>query len=134
MLLLTLAESQEIMPNGTNNIVQFITVAIIFVLVLILTAFTTKWIANYQKGQFGNRNIEVIETYRITNNKYIQVVRVGETYLAIAVGKDEITMLKEIPKEQIQMLSREGEPVSFKSILEKAKIRKTGKDEGPKEE
>ncbi len=135
MLLLTLANPQENISSSTNNILQFLTVAVIFILVLVLTAVTTKWIARYQKGQIGCRNIEVIETYRITNNKYIQVVRIGETYLAIAIGKDTVTMLKEIPKEQIQQIEKgEAVPGSFKAMLEKAQILKSGKNDGPKEE
>lgn len=135
MLFLTLANPQENISSSTNNILQFITVALIFIFVLVLTAVTTKWIARYQKGQTGCRNIEVIETYRITNNKYIQVVRIGETYLAIAIGKDTVTMLKEIPREQIrQMEQGEAGPGSFKAMLEKAQILKSGKNDGPKEE
>lgn len=135
MLLLTLAEPQKSISGGTNSIAQFITVAVLFILVLLLTAFTTRWISRYQKGQLNNRNIEVIETYRITNNKYIQVVRIGDTYMAIAIGKDDITMLTEIPKEQLHPAEPgNGSAVSFKTMLEKAQILKSGKNDGPKEE
>lgn len=130
-----LAEPSAKTPaGGFDNVVQFIVVAVIFILVLLLTAFTTRWIARYQKGQFVNRNIEVIETYRIAGNKYIQVVRIGETYLAVAVGKDTVSMLTEIPAEQIHRTEEGAAPVSFKAMLEKAQILKSGKDDGPKEE
>lgn len=138
-LLATLADgtktATESMGGTTNNLVQFITVSLIFILVLVLTAITTKWIARYQKGQLVNRNIEVIETYRVTTNKWIQLVRVGESYFVIAVGKDEITLLKEIPKEQVHIFSDVNKnPTQFKTILEKTQILKSGKKEDPKEE
>lgn len=71
---------------------QFITVLLIFVAVLGVTAWVTKWIANYQKQQSVNENVQVIETTRIANNKYIQIIRVGEKYIVIAVCKDTVTL------------------------------------------
>ena len=74
----------------------------IFVAVLAVTALVTKWIAGYQKQQGAAGNIEVRETVRIANNKYIQLVRIGESYFAIAVCKDTVTALGQIPAEQLK--------------------------------
>lgn len=127
-MLLSIAEK-------TDTFAQFITVLVIFAFVLFLTAAVTKWIAGYQKTQNKNRNIEVIETSRMTSNKYIQIVRVGEKYLAIAVCKDTVTMLAEVSKEQLELSVTEGEPtMGFKDFLEKAKQIHSGKNQGPKEE
>ena len=104
---------------GADGYVQFITVLILFVLVLGITAFTTRWIAGYQKQQGVNNNIEVLESARIANNKWIQIVRIGEKIMAIAVCKDSVTMLGEIPREQL----KEREPyrkINIKEMLEKA--------------
>ncbi len=112
-----------LLSGRTDGYVQFITVLIIFVLVLAVTALVTKWIASYQKEQSVNVNIEVIETTRISNNKYIQVIRLGERYVAVAVCKDTVTLLGEIPKEQLK--ERNGSPnFRFKDILDRA-VRKT---------
>lgn len=141
LLLTTLAELKDVSGNGTqgistaNNLIQFLVVAVIFIAVLFLTAVTTKWIARYQKGQFVNRNIEVMEAYHIAGSKYIQLVRIGETYLAVSVGKDTVTLLKEIPKEQIHLMEQgETKAVSFQTLLQKAQGLKSGKDDGTKEE
>ena len=91
-----------LLTGNTDSYAQFITVLIIFVLVLAVTALVTRWIANYQKEQSVNVNIEVIETTRISGNKYIQIVRLGEKYVAIAVCKDTVTLLGEISKEQLR--------------------------------
>lgn len=91
-----------LLTGKVDSYVQFITVLLMFVLVLAVTGFTTKWIANYQKQQNKGTNIEIMETTRIANNKYIQLIRVGEVYMAIAVCKDSVTMLGEIPKEQLK--------------------------------
>ena len=48
-----------ILLTGSDAYAQLITVLIIFVAVLAVTAYTTKWIANYQKKQGIGQNIEV---------------------------------------------------------------------------
>lgn len=98
---------------------QFITVLVIFVLVLGVTAWVTKWMAGYQKLQNANCNIEIIETARITNNKYIQLVRVGNTYMAIAVCKDTVTMLGEVSAEQLKFQDADLNRTSFKELFQK---------------
>ena len=112
-----------LLTGRTNSYAQFITVLAVFVLVLAVTALVTKWIANYQKVQSVNVNIEVIETTRISNNKYIQVVRLGERYVAIAVCKDTVTLLGEIPKEPLKE-GNHSRTLRFRDILDKA-VRKT---------
>ncbi|GFI64704.1 hypothetical protein IMSAG185_00294 [Lachnospiraceae bacterium] len=108
-----------LLAGKTDSYAQFITVLAVFVLVLAVTAAVTKWIAGYQKQQCANMNIEVIEMTRITNNKYIQIVRVGETYLAIAVCKDTVTLLGEIPEEQLNR-GDSGQGFHFREFLDKA--------------
>lgn len=102
-----------------SSYAQFITVLVIFVLVLGVTAWVTRWMANYQKLQNVNCNIEVIETARITSNKYIQLVRVGETYMAIAVCKDTVTMLGEVSAEQLKLRDTDLNRTSFKELFQK---------------
>jgi len=105
-----------------ESVWQLFTVSIVFVVVLGLAYYTTKWMAKIQKRQAFNKNIEVIETFKVTTNKYIQIVRTGEKYLVIAVGKDTITMLTEIDKEQIELSDNNLEQnESFSEILSKLK-------------
>ncbi len=114
--------------NGINSFAQFLTVLLIFVGVLALTYFTTKWVASYQKGKMMSGNIQVLETFKITQNKYIQIVRIGAHYYAIAVGKDDITMLGELKEEEIHIQEDTGMPkMDFKQLLENAKNMKLKK-------
>lgn len=108
---------------------QFITVLVIFVLVLGVTAWVTKWMADYQKQMGAGSNIEVIETARIANNKYIQLVRVGETYKVIAICKDTVTMLGEVSAEQLKFQHDTQNKISFKELFEKT-IKMDSSDEG----
>lgn len=113
---------------SAGDVIQFITVLLIFVLVLALTYLITRWIAGYQKNMMGKHNIEVIDTFRIAQNKYVQIIRLGNRYLAIAVCKDTITVLREMSEEEIVYTSQEGgTPLSFRDIFEKAKSLKPKK-------
>ena len=109
-----------------ENVIEFIVVLIIFVGVLVLTYYATRFIASYQKTHTYNKNIEVIETARVANNKYIQVIRVGkEDYFVIGVGKDEVAPIGQVKGEHLD-LSREDVMVpdvtkfskNFKSLLD----------------
>jgi flagellar protein FliO/FliZ len=104
-----------------ESVWQLFSVSIVFIVVLGLAYYTTKWMAKLQKRQAFNKNIEVIETFKITANKYIQIVRTGEKYLVIAVAKDTITMLTEIDKEQIDLSVNLEQNESFSEILSKIK-------------
>lgn len=105
----------------TSSIAQFFTLLILLAVVLGITYFTTQWIAGYQKGQMAASNMEVLETMRLSNNKYVQIVRVGEKYLAIAVCKDTVTVLTELSKEQLHEKDMLATGKSFKDIFKHAK-------------
>lgn len=102
--------------SRADSYAQFMTVLVIFVFVLALTWFVTKWIAGYQRGKGTNANMELVESFRLSNNKYIQIVRIGSKYLALAVCKDTVTVLTEIPEEEVK-LSEGTSMTGFKDIL-----------------
>ena len=89
---------------------------IIFIFVLAVTYYVTRFVGNYQKNKLSGSNINILETMRIANNKYIQIVRIGNKYLALAVCKDTVTMLTEIPEEELK-LSEGTSMAGFKDIL-----------------
>ena len=60
--------------NRLDSIVQLITAVCIFIFVLALAYFTTKFTAGFQKSKLASPNVEVIETFRLTQNKYIQIL------------------------------------------------------------
>lgn len=110
--------------NGLNGFLQLITVIICFILILFLTAYTTKWVGKYQKQKFSGRNLEIIESMALPGNKIIEIVRTGDEYVVIAVCKDTVTLLNKCSKEQLDFSENqkniEGE-LSFSHILEKWK-------------
>lgn len=108
--------------TGMDSYIQFVTVLVLFVLVLAITYLVTKWIANYQKGNTMVGNLEVIETCRITSNKYVQIVRAGSKYLVIGLGKDEIHMLSELSEDQLNLQdAHKQQTVSFRRVFDEVK-------------
>ncbi|MDY2606975.1 MAG: flagellar biosynthetic protein FliO [Lachnospiraceae bacterium] len=107
--------------SRVNSFVQFITLLIVFVIVLFLTYYTTKFIGNYQRVSNRYTNFEVVETYRISNNKYIQIIKVSGKYILISVTKDNVTMLTELDKKNVVKPEYTTGQQSFSEILDKFK-------------
>lgn len=117
-----------ILLSTGSSVGQLIVAILLFVAVLAACYFTTAWIAGYQKQHSFNRNIRVVETMKLTSNKYIQIIEVGGKYLAIAIGKDEVTFLTELSKEDITEVSSQNpanplKKEEFQQILEQWKRR-----------
>lgn len=110
-----------------DSFVQLITVLIIFVFVLILTYFTTRWMAGIQKGRSFNRNLKIIETISVGNNKMISIVEAGAKYIVVSIGKDEVNFLTELKEEELKDLSFKDpqnmtqNTESFSAIMDKLK-------------
>lgn len=106
--------------TGINGIAQLITVAVLFILVLALTYFTTHFVGRYQKGQLSGNNIQVIDMLRLSQNKLVQIVRVGEKYFAVAVCKDTVTLLGEIDGDKL-VIKEQGTAsnMEFENLLKR---------------
>ncbi|MCI8483605.1 MAG: flagellar biosynthetic protein FliO [Lachnospiraceae bacterium] len=113
--------------SGWESFFQLIGVLLIFIFVLLITYVVTKWIAGYQQGIMTNKNIQVIETFRVNNNKFIQIVQIGKKYLAISICKDTINVLTELTEEQLTWMpsmeerTRSNTSESFQEILNNLK-------------
>lgn len=104
-----------------SNILQLLAVIIVFVIVLAGTYYVTKWIAKSGVIQSQSRNIKVIETFKITTGKYIQIIQLGTKYYAIGVAKESITFLTPLDAEQLDFAPElnHNPKVSFKEMIEK---------------
>ena len=100
---------------------QLISVLVIFVFVLVITYVTTRWMAGFQKSRSYNKNLKIIETIAVGNNKLISIVAVGKKYIAVSVGKDDVHFLTEIKEDELDEPDKESAKESFANILEKLK-------------
>jgi flagellar protein FliO/FliZ len=107
----------QLLLTGINGIVQLITVAVLFIVVLVMTYFTTRFIGNYQKGHMSCNNIQIVETMRLSQNKLIQIVHISDKYFAIAVCKDTVTLLGELDGSDIIVSPNNVTNERFESVL-----------------
>lgn len=112
-----------LLSGSGENVLRLISAIIVFFLVLVITYLVTRWIGKYQQGISGSRNIVVLETFKVTQNKYLQVVKVGEVYMVIAICKDSITMLTRLDETELGDIptSLEGKTDNFAEVLERFK-------------
>lgn len=99
-----------------------------FVVVVALCYFTTHFIADYQKKKLSVGNFAVVDTMKIANNKFLAIVKAGkDNYYLIGVGKDEITFIDKIDKDDITFKTDSGSVIpgknpdfgSFKELFKK---------------
>ena len=79
--------------------------------------------------------MQVIETISIGNGKYLSLVALGEIYLVVSVGKDEVHLISKITKEELpNCVTGEtfGQSESFHELLQKTK-EKLGNNSDKKE-
>ncbi|WP_310604349.1 FliO/MopB family protein [Anaerosporobacter sp.] len=105
-----------------RNIAELFGLLLVFALILVLAYFTSKWIGKTGAGMTTkNRNITIVETLKLSQTKYLQIIKVTDKYIVIAVSKDNVEYLTEIDGEQLVASQEEGEQPSFKDILSKIK-------------
>ena len=111
-----------------KNLLELVGVLIIFVFVLLITYLTTKWMGGFQKAKFKNRNMQILETISIGNNKTLSIVSVGKRYFVVAVGKDNVQLISEIQEEDFTDCSFLSEPEHAGTAFQekKKKIRDKG--------
>ena len=130
-LLLTLADPQQTPSgNAANNIARFLTLLIIFILVLCVTFYTTKFIAKTQQGRTSSANMEIKETMPLANGKYLQIVRIGGKYVVLAVAKDSVTKITELAEGEY-IPSEAPQPSSFGDLIKKFANRTESEKELP---
>ena len=98
ILMVSLSASME-------SFLQLISALLIFAFVLLITYFTTRWVGNYQKVRMKSKNLQIIESLSVGNNKTICLIKAGNEYLVVAIGKDEIHPLATLKEEQLTDLS-----------------------------
>ena len=109
-----------------QSVFQVVGVLLIFAFVLFITWFTTRLLAGWQKTETRNRNLQVVETIRIAQNKYVQIVRAGQRYLVLGIGKDEVTLLSALSREEVEGTEdqrNEGQTIPFQAVLQKVRGR-----------
>lgn len=81
----------------------------------------------YPEGRSFNKNLRIIETISVGNNKMISIVEAGTKYIVVSIGKDDVNYLTELKEEELKDLSFKDpqsmtqNTESFSAIMDKLK-------------
>ncbi|MGN0242167.1 MAG: flagellar biosynthetic protein FliO [Candidatus Weimeria sp.] len=104
------------LSSGLESLGQLLVAILMFVVVIALCYFTTHFIAGYQKKRLSVGNFAIVDTMKIANNKFLAIIKAGkDNYYLIGVGKDEITFIDKIDKEDISVKSDSGSGIPGKN-------------------
>ena len=106
------------MSTTVQNIIELLSLIVIFVIVLVVCYFTTRFVAGRQVVQKRIGNFEVIETFPIAQNKYLQLIKMGTKYIVISVAKESITYITELNEEDVCQVQKNSTIISGKNFKE----------------
>ena len=111
--------------HALDSVIQLIVVLIMFLFVLGLAYLAARIAGRFQSNIQSRSNIKVIEVARVNNNKLVEIVKIGERYFAIGIGKDTITLLAELQEDELNLdtLNHDSKG-SFKDILSQLQKKK----------
>ena len=108
---------------------RFICLFLLSAFVIFLAYIAARITGSYQSNVLNKQsNIRIVEAIRISANKTIEIVKIGERYFAIAVCKDNVSLLTELDASEIIEQDKTLEPIDFKKLLDKMKNEKTKRD------
>lgn len=110
--------------DGLSSVMSIITLVLIFIFIVLLAYFTTRFIARYQSNISNKRsNIHILESTRVCNNRFIAIAEICGNYYIIGIGREEITMLDKLDSETADRLKKSygqnqtASAIDFKEIL-----------------
>ena len=118
--------------SKTESILELILLLGIFVFVLVACVLTTRFVAGHQMQRGRNGNFKPIETYQITQNRYLHLVQIGTRYFVVSVTKENISFIAELKEDEIVARPQKGAQRSFKEILSEFKVKVDKNDDAEK--
>ena len=114
-----------------TDILQLLFMLLVFVVVIAAACYTTRFLVKAGYIQGKTSNIELKESFRIAPNKSIQIIKIGTKYVAVAVGKDEVTFLAELSEEELEfpeLPQMNSYPAAFSEIMNYVKKKRNLKE------
>ena len=120
--------------SKTESILELILLLGIFALVLVACVFTTRFVAGRQMQRGKSSNFKPIETYQITQNRYLHLVQIGTRYFVVSVTKENISFIAELSEEELSLRTETPKKGyrSFKDILSDFKVKVDKNDDAEK--
>ena len=114
--------------GGIKSVLKLVGLIIICILIIVASYFTTRFVGTRQLKGSAKSNFRSIDIFRLSPNKYLQIVEVGERYFCIAVAKDSISLIGELSKDDIKNFPPPVSDKSFKECMSEILNRKALKE------
>lgn len=105
-----------------DSVMQLVGLLLILCFILVAAYYTSKFVGKAKINQYKNSNFKVIDSYKISQNKVLQLIQVGTKYIVISICKDTINVMMELEESEVLITEPLADKkVNFKEILEKFK-------------
>lgn len=111
------------------SIIKFIILLIVFIGLLFVASWFTKWYAGSAMPKQKFHNVSVIESCPFGPGRTIFILKIGKKYVAVAVVKDRITVLTELTEDELDLEPQEYMKQGSFSDMFSELIKKTKKQE-----
>ncbi len=114
-----------------ESIKNVLTLILAFAFVLVLAYYGAKITAKYQGNMLNNKsNIKIVESFRVGGNKIIAIAKIGKSYYALGIGKEEINLIDKIELDDmidfnVSNNATNNGKIDFKSIFAQARKKET---------
>lgn len=117
-----IVEEKVRVPSSSNSIWELIGLVLLLIVILIASYYTTKLVGRAKGNQLKTGNFDLIDSYTISPNKMLQIVKVSGKYLVIAISKDNIEFITELEEDKVIVRDvGSTDKQSFKKIFEHIK-------------
>ncbi len=112
--------------SSFQNIVQLLGLVLLLVIILFAAYYTSRFIGKMKLGQLKNSNFDVIDSYRISQGKLLQIVKIGKKYIVISVGKENVNYITELQEADLVFKDtgsggKTAQRQSFRQIIDNMK-------------
>ncbi len=120
-----IGDASVTIPQGASSydsILQLVGLVVLLIVILVAAYYTSRFIGGIKLGQLKKSNFQVIDSYRVTPNKALQIVKIGNKFVVVAIGKDNINFITELDASEVIIReNHQGEKQNFKQIFDKLK-------------
>lgn len=118
MLLLSASTNSWSTSSIFDMIAQLFFILVVFVGVIFLAVYVTKWMGKAKYTGRGTKNLQIVDSLGIGFQNGIHLVKAGKKYVLLGITKDRITFLCELTQDDIEEAQTgEANQPSFENYL-----------------
>ncbi len=112
---------------------RLFSLVITFIIILVVTYYTTRFLGKRRFGINKSTNISIIESHGMGYQNMMYLVKVGAKFYLVGVSKENISLMTEVPEETVVIPKDIVKPTqSFETLLGNLIARKKGDNSNDK--